>query len=371
MITTAVVGSRDEAVALAPVIRGLRSEAHRVRVLARESHTGTVPQLLETLEALAPGDLEVWRELDEPGGWGQASSTATTAVDIIGADLAITPPDVVLVHGHGSAAFAGALGGFYAGVPVANVGAGLTSAPGNPAVPEQANRQLMSRLTSWHFAATSAARVALLHDGVPPDTVEVVGSTTVDNLGWTLERGLGASAFGAPRRPGERRRLLVVMHQNQLREGALAAVAHSVGLLATGHDLEVVMPLPSHRGIRQAVVDELIGCPGVRLPERLSYPDLAATLADCDLVMTDSAGVQEAAPGLGRPTLVLRATTDRPEAVWAGCAEVVGTRRAEVEAAASRLLTDRAHFRRMSIPAYPFGDGHAAERVVAHLLDHV
>ncbi|WP_375493919.1 non-hydrolyzing UDP-N-acetylglucosamine 2-epimerase [uncultured Jatrophihabitans sp.] len=352
---TVLVGTRPEAIKMAPVVRALQAADADVRVLATGQHREMVAALLPALGTPADHDLELMREAQT------LPALTARVIDAVAADLATHRPDVLLVQGDTTTAFAGALSAFYAGVPIAHVEAGLRSGSLTDPFPEEANRQLLSRLATWHFAPTHRSRVALEAENIDPAAITVTGNTVIDNLQWVCDQGLGRSAFISG--TDERRRVLVTMHRRENHGSTIGDLAAAIGRLARRHELEVVFPVHPNPAVRSAVLPVLSSESSVRLLEPLDYFDFCATLRDTDLVLTDSGGVQEEAPSFGKPVLVLRNTTERPEAVEAGCARLLGTDPADLEHVADQLLTDPAAYSAMSHIANPFGDGHAAERI--------
>lgn len=359
MRATVLVGTRPEAIKLAPVVRSLRERGVGVRVVASGQHREMVGDLLPVLETPADVDLGVMRTAQTLPG------LTARVLEAVTAEVEQHPTDVVVVQGDTTTVLSGAMAAFYAGIPVAHVEAGLRSGRIEDPFPEEANRQLVSRLARWHFAPTPGAGAALLAENIAPDAIQVTGNTVIDNLRWVLERGLGSSAFG-PRREGARR-VLVTMHRRENHGSVIAGLAAAIGRLATRHDLDVVLPVHPNPAVRDVVVATLGTHPSVRLVDPLPYVDFSATLGDADLVLTDSGGVQEEAPTFGKPVLVLRQTTERPEAIQAGCARLVGTEPQVLEDAVDELLGDPALFARMSTAANPFGDGRAADRIADRL----
>lgn len=357
-----LIGTRPEAIKLAPVIRALRAAGTDVRVIASGQHREMVADLLPALDATADVDLGVMRAAQT------LPSLTALILEAVTVDLQAHRPHVLIVQGDTTTAFAGALAAFYHGIPVAHVEAGLRSGSLVDPFPEEANRQLVSRIATWHFAPTKGAQQALLAEGVAPDTVAVTGNTVIDNLRWVLDQGLGTSAFDPA---CSRRRVLVTMHRRENHGDTMARLATAIGRLAYRHDLDVVFPVHLNPAVRGTVLPVLGGHPNVRLIDPMPYFDFSATLLSADLVLTDSGGVQEEAPTFGKPLLVLRRTTERPEAIAAGCAQLVGTDPHDVELATDALLTDPELYRRMSTASNPFGDGRAAERIVERLVTNL
>ncbi len=352
-----VLGTRPEAIKLAPVARAMSEDARfEPVVVSTGQHREMLAQMLHLLEVRTAADLAVMRERQDLAG------LTGRLVDGLGRTIAGSRPDLVIVQGDTTTAMCGALAAGYQKVPVAHIEAGLrTGDLGNP-FPEEINRQLISRISRWHFAPTERSAGHLRREGIPDERIEVTGNTVIDNLFWMLSRGQGAPAF----RTGLRR-ILVTLHRRESQGEEMTAMARSLRRLADRGDCELLLPLHKSPAVRESLLPVLDGHARVTVVEPLGYADFAATLAACDLVLTDSGGVQEEAPSLGKPVLVLRATTERPEAVEAGTAKLIGTDPAVLYHEATRLLDDHDLYARMAGAVNPFGDGKAAERIIAAL----
>ena len=351
-----IFGTRPEAIKLAPVIRELQARGQAPIIVNTGQHRELLDPLLHTLSITATVNLDVMRD-NQP-----LSGLTARLSDSLGEALRKFRPDAVVVQGDTTTALCGALAAFYERIPVAHVEAGLRSGVLDDPFPEELNRRLVSRLTRWHFAPTERARDALRAEGA--SDVELTGNTVIDNLFWVLEQGFGQSAF-----TGEGgRRILVTLHRRENQGYRMGGVAEVLRRLAGRGDVEIVLPLHKSPSVRQVLVPALGGQPGITLVEALDYPDFTATLAASDLVITDSGGVQEEAPSLGKPVLVARDTTERPEAIEAGAARLVGTDVAALFDAATALLDDAGLYASMASVVNPFGDGKAAERIVTRLF---
>ncbi|WP_432541461.1 non-hydrolyzing UDP-N-acetylglucosamine 2-epimerase [Kineococcus sp. SYSU DK002] len=356
-----VLGTRPEAVKLAPVVRAMvASPRFEPVVVTTGQHREMLEQMLTALEVVPDVRLDVMRERQDLHGL-----TSRLAREL-GAVVAGAPFDAAVVQGDTTTAYSGALAAFYEGIPVAHVEAGLRSGVATDPFPEELNRRLVARLARWHFAPTAPAAENLRREGVPVEDVEVTGNTVIDNLLWVVGRGLGTSAF-PPARTGGGPRIVVTLHRRENQGDTMAALARTVADVADARDAEVVLPLHLSPAVRDAVLPVLGDHPRVRVTGPLDYLDFTATLADADLALTDSGGVQEEAPSLDVPVLVLRRTTERREAVDAGAAALVGTDPEEVRRYALDLLDDPGRLRRMASVANPFGDGRASARVLERL----
>ncbi|MEE1782410.1 UDP-N-acetylglucosamine 2-epimerase (non-hydrolyzing) [Streptomyces sp. SP17BM10] len=355
-----VLGTRPEAIKLAPVVRAMAASPHfEPMVVSTGQHREMLRQMLELLQVEAKFELDVMRERQE------LSKLTARLVEGLGEVVHAERPDLVVVQGDTTSALTGALAAFYEHVPVAHVEAGLRTGVLDNPFPEELNRRLIGRVARWHFAPTPRAAGHLTAEGVPDAEVFVTGNTVIDNLLWVLEQGAGHDHFEST----GRRRVLVTLHRRENQGDKMRAMGKALRRLADRGDVELVLPLHKSPAVREALLPELSGHCAVRIVEPLDYVDFSATLAGCDLVLTDSGGIQEEAPTLGKPTLVLRTTTERPEAVEAGAARLVGTEPHVILDAAMRLLDDDDAYRRMAKAGNPFGDGHATARILAQLAE--
>jgi UDP-N-acetylglucosamine 2-epimerase (non-hydrolysing) len=357
----AIAGTRPEVLKLGPVVRALSREASRFS--PRLCFSGQHPRMAREIGR----EVGMTPDFDLPGDDRPLSLSESVARLLSRLDgvFAEAEPEGVLVQGDTNTAFAGALVAFHHGVPVFHVEAGLRTT--NPAVPfpEEMNRRLIARLATLHFAPTEHARENLLREGVPESTVVVTGNTVVDAL------AAFAPAEGdrpPPGSAGDRRMLLVTLHR---RENASTApfVAEAARALAARGDIDVVWI--AHPNATSAAAMSVLGVDGpVRVLPPQPYGAFIGLLRRAHAVLTDSGGVQEEAPMLGVPAVVLRAETDRPESVEVGSAVVVGATRDAVVRACTELLDDEIAYAARSEPRQPFGDGRAAERIVAALERH-
>ena len=283
-------------------------------------------------------------------------------------------PDLVLVQGDTTTCFAASLASFYQQIPVAHLEAGLrTDNPYNP-FPEEINRRLTTQIACLHLAPTPIARNNLLACGVEPASITVTGNTVIDALleVTASERPISDPTLRALASAPPSRLLLVTSHRRESWGEPLRRTASAIARLVRAFpDLQVLLPAHRNPVVRDALLPSLEGLDRVHITEPLDYPDFCRALQLSTIVLTDSGGVQEEAPALGKPVLVLRETTERPEAVHAGSALLVGTDPDAIVAETTRLLTDAAHFNAMTRASNPYGDGLAAQRAVtamAHLL---
>ncbi len=350
----AVVGTRPEAVKLAPVVIALR---RRLGVDCRVLATGQHRELLD--HTLAFFDIVPDRDLGLMLPGQSLSDLAARALAALDPVLADEAPDVVLGQGDTTTVLATALAAFHRRVPFAHVEAGLRTGDLARPFPEEANRALVARLAHVHFAPTALAADNLRREGIDPTHVHVVGNTAVDALRWAASR-VDAARF-AP--AAGRRLVLVTAHRRESLGEPLVSVCHAVAAIADRADVEVLFPVHPNPGVRATVERELAGRARLRLCEPLGYPEMVAAMRASTLILTDSGGVQEEAPALGVPVLVLRDVTERPEGVAAGAARLVGTDRDRIVAAANTLLDDADVYAAMAVVRHPYGDGGSADAI--------
>lgn len=359
-------GTRPEAVKMAPVVRALGADpAFDVRVLSTAQHREMLDQVTRLFGLRVDYDLDAMRERQALPGL--TARMLEGASDVLGG----APPDVVLVHGDTTTTFAVALAAFYAQVPVGHVEAGLRSHRRWEPFPEEMNRRLVSTIATWHYAPTERNRANLVAEGAEARDVWVTGNTVIDAL---LSVVGPAYRFHAPELGrvdfAGRRVIGLTCHRRENLGAPLARMLAAVrDEAAARDDVEVVFPVHRNPAVREVAERELGGAPRVHLVEPLDYGDFSNLMARCSLMLTDSGGVQEEAPALDVPVIVLRDVTERPEAVEAGCALLAGTTYEGVRRSLGALLDDAALYARMAAAPDPYGDGHAAERIRAALRE--
>jgi UDP-N-acetylglucosamine 2-epimerase len=359
-----VFGTRPEAIKMVPVVHALAAHAPRLRpvVCVTDQHQEMLDQVLDFFGVTPAYRLGVMREGQSP------SEVAARVLERLPAVLAQERPAAVLVQGDTTTTLAAALAAFYDGVPVGHVEAGLRTYRKDAPFPEEVNRQLTTRLAEWHFAATSWARDNLLREHVAPEKIAVTGNPVIDALHWTLERLGSRRGAVLPGLERERRLVLVTAHRRESFGAPFRELCEALRELAERNpDVELVYPVHLNPEVQAPVRAVLAGSPRIHLLPPVDYWTLVDLLARSTLVLTDSGGIQEEAPSLGKPVLVLRETTERPEGIEAGTARLVGTSRARIVAEAERLLRDPAHYAAMSTAHNPYGDGRAGERIAAVL----
>ena len=355
-----VFGTRPEAIKMAPVVKAIEAAPDMESVVTvTAQHREMLDQVLDLFDIAPDYDLNIMCA-------GQTLFDITTrAVGGLKDVMESARPDVVLVHGDTTTTFAGALAAFYKEIPVCHVEAGLRTGNRYSPFPEEMNRKLTGALATVHFAPTASAEANLLKENVPSESVFVTGNTVIDALSATVrasyvfsEEPLASLDFSG------RRIVLVTTHRRENLGEPMRQVYRALRRLTeTFDDIEVVFPVHKNPQVRAIVSSELGNLERVHLIDPLDYEPFANLTARSYLVMTDSGGIQEEAPSLGKPVLVLRDTTERPEAVEAGTVRLVGTEETEVYDAAHRLLSDRQAYAVMAEAVNPYGDGEASRRI--------
>lgn len=359
-------GTRPEAVKLAPVIWALRAAHLEVEVVLTGQHRSMLDQTNELFGIEPDYDLNIISE--------RQTLTDITTKALLGLERVLheASPDLVMVQGDTTSTFAAALAAFYAKIPVAHVEAGLRTNMALDPYPEELNRRLTTQLTSIHLTPTHQARDNLLREGVGPEAVFVTGNTVIDALHHALQthgRGLVDDPVLQHIDTNDGPILTVTLHRRESVGRPMEQVVDAVAQLALGRpDLRVVLPMHKNPAVREMIIPRLSHLPNIHLTEPLPYLSFSRLLAASAVVLTDSGGVQEEAPSLGVPVLVARKTTERPEAIAAGTALLVGTETSAVLETVGGLLDDPLRHAEMARATNPYGDGRAAERVAAAVL---
>ncbi len=368
-----VFGTRPEAIKMAPLVKGLQARAGELEtvVCVTAQHRQMLDQVLSLFEIEPQHDLNIMK----PG---------QDLFDITGNILnGLKPvlqqerPDLVLVHGDTTTTLAASLAAYYARVPVGHVEAGLRTGNKLAPYPEEMNRRLTGAIADVHYAPTAAAQANLLREGVAPETIHVTGNTVIDALLAVVDKLRNDTqaqqamrerfAFLNP----ERRLILVTGHRRENFGEGFQNICHALADIAQAHgDVEVLYPVHLNPNVQQPVADILAArrLNNVHLIEPVDYLPFVHLMDRAHLIITDSGGVQEEAPSLGKPVLVMRETTERPEAVEAGTVRLVGTSREKIVGEAHRLLTDENEYAVMSRAHNPYGDGKAVQRIVESVL---
>lgn len=368
-----VFGTRPEAIKMAPVCRALAADRDfDARICVTGQHREMLDPLLAFFEVRPHHDLGLMKP-------GQDLFDVTARVLLALRDvLAAERPERVIVHGDTTTCLAAALAAFYADVPLAHVEAGLRTGDLKRPFPEELNRSVADRIADLHFAPTAKARDNLLREGARPERVHVTGNTVVDALLWARERVVGRplsdwnAAFGAElcRRlaAGPERVVLITGHRRESFGQGFRDLCQAIRTLSEAHPRWLfVYPVHLNPNVQRPVNEILGSLPGVVLTRPQDYAPFIWLMNKSDLILTDSGGVQEEAPVLGKPVLVMRTVTERPEAVEAGTARLVGTDTERIVAGVEAVLGDAREYARMASAYNPYGDGRAAERILSAL----
>lgn len=360
-----IFGTRPEAIKLAPVIHELRRqrEVFDVQVAVTAQHRSMLDQVLSIFDIRPDFDLDIMRP-------GQTLTDVTVrALTGIEKVLAELRPDIVLVQGDTTTAFVGALAAYYQRVAVGHVEAGLRTSDKFSPYPEEMNRRLAGCMADVHFAPTPRARENLRREGVAAGSIHVTGNTVIDALLWVLGSSKPWDVPLLSRLNPSRRIILVTAHRRESFGPGFERICRALAAIARRNpDVDVVYPVHLNPNVRKPVNAILGRVERVHLIEPLEYLPFAHLMERSYLILSDSGGIQEEAPALGKPVLVLRDKTERPEAIEAGTARLVGTDVERIVSQAERLLSSPAAYRRMAHAENPFGDGRASQRIVRVLL---
>ena len=355
-----VFGTRPEAIKMAPVVLEL-SKCPQIEslVAVTAQHREMLDQVLKLFDIRPDFDLNIMSE-------GQTLFDITSRA-LLGLDKVFSSakPDVVLVHGDTTTTFAGALAAYYHQIEVGHVEAGLRTQNKFSPFPEEMNRRLTGSLADLNFAPTTTAKKNLLREGVDAEKIFVTGNTVIDALYQTVRADFNFPDF---KLDGKRVILVTTHRRENLGEPMRQVYKALKSLVEEFPDIEIIFPVHKNPKVRSVVNEELGGLEKVCLIDPLDYEPFANLINRATLILTDSGGVQEEAPALGKPVLVLRDTTERPEAVDAGTVKLIGTNQEKVYGAAKILLTDAAAYKKMAEAQSPYGDGRAAQRIVQALL---
>lgn len=357
-----VVGTRPEAIKMAPVILALKNERWaNVRVLATAQHRHMLDQVLSFFSIEPDIDLDIMRP-------NQALTTLTARLlldldDVLQAEK----PDVVLVQGDTTTVMTAALACFYHRIPVGHVEAGLRTWDMQNPFPEEANRVITGRLARWHFAPTESSRQNLLREGISDKDIVVTGNTVIDALLMTAAKDLDLGIELDP----AKRLVLITSHRRENFGEPFRNICRALHALAARNlDVQFLYPVHPNPNVKDVAHEVLGGCPNIHLCAPLDYAPFVAAMKRSYLIISDSGGVQEEAPALGKPVLVLREETERPEAVEMGVVKLVGPNYQRIVTQAQRLLDDPAAYAEMARGISPYGDGNAAGRIVNVLREH-
>lgn len=363
-----VFGTRPEAIKMAPIVLELARHPEEITpiVAVTAQHREMLDQVLNLFAIQPDYDLDIMAA-------GQTLFDITSRA-MMGLDKVLTEarPDIVLVHGDTTTTFAGALAAYYHQTTVGHVEAGLRTHNKFSPFPEEMNRKLTGSLADLHFAPTATAQQNLLTEAIAPEGIFVTGNTVIDALHQTVKDDFQFEDELLRNIDYKNKRIiLVTTHRRENLGEPMRHVYKALRQLTEEFaDVEVVFPVHKNPKVREVVKEELGGLAKVHLIDPLDYEPFANLMHRSYLILTDSGGVQEEAPALGKPVLVLRDTTERPEAVTAGTVKLIGTDRERVYGEARQLLTDRTEYSRMSESCNPYGDGRASSRIIQAILYH-
>lgn len=368
-----IFGTRPEAIKLAPLYQELsrRTDQFEPLIWATAQHRHMLDQVMTTFNIKADRDFNLMQP-------GQTLADVTVAVlDATNQALGEERPDCLVVQGDTTTVFAAALAAYYHKIPVAHVEAGLRTENKYSPYPEEMNRRLATRLTDFHFAPTERSRLNLLREAVPEDSIWVTGNTVIDALDVVVRQCREHppeldGGFPMARLEAGRRMILMTGHRRENFGAGFESICRAIAELAHRFpDCEFVYPVHLNPNVREPVYRLLEGKDNVHLIEPLEYRQFIWAMDHCYFLLSDSGGVQEEAPHLGKPVLVMRESTERPEGIEAGTSKLVGVDFETIVSEASLLLTDREAYYRMSQSQNPFGDGHASERIANVLADKI
>ena len=358
-----VFGTRPEAIKMAPLVKELESrEEIESVVCVTAQHREMLDQVLETFDIKPDYDLNIMKQ-------GQTLSEITSRA-LMGLEEVIKEikPDIVLVHGDTTTTFAGALAAFYNQVAIGHVEAGLRTYDKYSPFPEEMNRQMVDCMTDLYFAPTEISKENLLKQNISEDKIYITGNTAIDAMSTTVKENYSHKELEWIN-PGEKMILLTAHRRENLGEPMRHIFKAIKRIVDEFDDVKVIYPIHKNPLVRE-VANEVFGdCEKVKLIEPLEVFDFHNFINKSYMIMSDSGGVQEEAPSLGKPVLVLRDTTERPEGIDAGTLKLVGTDVETIYNEAKRLLTDKEEYERMSMASNPYGDGHASERIVDAIIN--
>lgn len=371
-----VFGTRPEAIKMAPLFHALKEEPDffDVSVCVTAQHRHMLDQVLDVFEIKPEFDLNLMKT-------GQDLFDITTSALIALREvLQSKKPDAILVHGDTTTSMAASLAAYFVKIPVGHVEAGLRTHDIYSPYPEELNRQVTARIARWHFAPTNLSRENLLQENTPDHHITITGNTVIDAMNWVLKRferqphrldALFTKLGGyLPFDWQNSKYILVTGHRRENFGAGFLEICHAMKQIAQDFpECHIIYPVHLNPNVQKPVREILSGIPNIHLIEPMEYEPFLLLLRHCYLVLTDSGGIQEEAPSLGKPVLVMRDVTERPEAIEAGTVRLVGANKERIYSEACNLLTNREDYKRMSLSHNPYGDGKASERIVKVLRE--
>ncbi|MFF5790430.1 non-hydrolyzing UDP-N-acetylglucosamine 2-epimerase [Paeniglutamicibacter sp. NPDC012692] len=361
-----IYGTRPEAIKVAPIVKALKdSELFDCVVTVTGQHREMLDQVNELFDITPDYDLDVIQPRQT------LNSLLTRTISGLDAIFEKEMPDAVVVQGDTTTSTAGAIAAFYRGIPVVHAEAGLRSYDIFSPFPEEANRKMTSQIASLHLAPTSLSKSNLVNETIDPGTIAVTGNTVIDALFTVVDKKV---PFTDPVLEelvaASRKIVLITTHRRENQGEPMRGIGRAIARLAAAEqDVEFILPLHRNPAVREALLPEIDGLKNVTLTEPLAYGEFTRLIAAANIVLTDSGGVQEEAPSLGKPVLVMRENTERPEAVVAGTVKLIGTNEDMIFDSVELLLNNSEAYFEMSAAVNPYGDGMAADRTVAAIAE--
>ena len=358
-----VFGTRPEAIKMAPLVNELKAnDKIEAIVCVTAQHREMLDQVLDTFSITPDYDLNIMKSRQ---GLAEITSNALIGLDKI---IKEVKPDIILVHGDTTTTLAGSLAAFYNGVKVGHVEAGLRTYNKLSPFPEEANRQMTGLIADLHFAPTEDSKQNLLNEGKNPDSIIVTGNTAIDALKTTVN---GEYSHEVLQWLGEHKMILLTAHRREnLGENMRSMFNALLRIVNEYQDVKVIYPIHLNPAVREVANEIISGHDRIRLIEPLEVVDFHNIMANSHIIMTDSGGIQEEAPSLGKPVLVLRDTTERPEGIEAGTLKLAGVEEEKIYHLTKELLTDKKVYEGMSKASNPYGDGTASQKIVNAILEY-
>ncbi|GAA3322959.1 non-hydrolyzing UDP-N-acetylglucosamine 2-epimerase [Paeniglutamicibacter sulfureus] len=361
-----IYGTRPEAIKVAPIVKALQeSELFDCVVTVTGQHREMLDQVNELFDITPEYDLDVIQPRQT------LNSLLTKTINGLDAIFEKEKPDAVVVQGDTTTSTAGAIAAFYRGIPVVHAEAGLRSYDIFSPFPEEANRKITSQIASLHLAPTTLSQLNLINETIDPLTITVTGNTVIDALFKVVEKNIPFSdpILEALVASG-RKIVLVTTHRRENQGEPMRGIGRALARLSAAEpEVEFILPLHRNPAVREALLPEIEGRTNITLTEPLAYGEFTRLIAAANIVLTDSGGVQEEAPSLAKPVLVMRENTERPEAVVAGTVRLIGTDEEKIFESVELLLNDAAAYKQMALATNPYGDGKAAIRTVAAIAE--
>ncbi|MFC6087138.1 non-hydrolyzing UDP-N-acetylglucosamine 2-epimerase [Sphaerisporangium aureirubrum] len=357
-----VIGTRPEAIKCAPVIRALRDDPRFTPiVLSTGQHRQMLDETLQAFGIKPDTDLNVMTERQT------LSQITHRVLDGLAGWLAACSVEAVMVHGDTATTLVGGLAGFHQQVPVVHIEAGLRSGNLYSPFPEEANRRLVAQIAELHLAPTPGNAANLIREGIKESKIVVTGNTVIDALRWAASRPIGYGHPALADLDDDPRKVVLASAHRRESWPLLPRIGEALRDIAADGDVRVVVPLHRNPIVREALLPKIAGLPNITVVDPLPYLHFCRLMLRSDIILSDSSGAEEEGPALGKPTLVLRDVTERPEAIAAGTARLVGRTRERITEEVTTLLGDEVRYQQMAAPANTYGDGRASERVVGAL----